>query len=371
LDVDFLTVFEAGVKDLFPQKKLVGCVSPNFENMVQEVYDSSWDEQRYGSHRWEVLGRWITGRISQKKVRESVDKARSEAVQKWQKAARGTWTPEKFITEWAGQTVWYLGKATGWSHLVSVLPESKAVDFFDDLVSKNGVPQPILQKHVQQYGPIKRGWRPILEAVRQAYFNCGFNIGEADEDAYWEKGRGQSYGSSYTQRWESNSKSWGSSPSWDAKDDRRSRVYDYESWEKDAEPPVDECDENHADDRPETAHPSRSPSRERYENDQPNDDDGPPCSDENWDQDADIPHYCPPDNTQKDRWHWSRSRSRSRDARSREGHQRQQGQRSESRPKSGGFGYREECTDTEDEQHADASGPSPRIGLRGSLRPRS
>merc|ERR1712129_370997 len=107
------------------------------------------------------MGKVVTQKTAQKKVRDALDTAREEVV----KSAPATL--EAFISSWIQGTIEHMAKAGG--NPKSSLSEVDAVRLFDTMVQEGGgLPLPLVQA---AGGTPPRGWREITNAVSLVYAN--------------------------------------------------------------------------------------------------------------------------------------------------------------------------------------------------------
>lgn len=165
-DTDFLLVVDAGIKDLFPRYVIQDVPQWAFEQTVLRASDRACDVQRYWSYRWETIQREVTGKVTQKKVRDACDSGREVAYERTL-GAQGKGQSggvEAFVFIWASAAITSLARVTQ-GDPASLLPEEQAVRVFQALVQEGGLPLPL----VQEEGVPPKDWPAVAQAVAEAY----------------------------------------------------------------------------------------------------------------------------------------------------------------------------------------------------------
>mmetsp|Transcript_46506 Transcript_46506/g.104546 ORF Transcript_46506/g.104546 Transcript_46506/m.104546 type:complete len:307 (-) Transcript_46506:149-1069(-) len=155
---DFLLCVDAGVKDYFPSRLFTGVPQQVFEQTVLQAADRAFDEQRYWNVRWETIQRAVTGKGTQKKVREALDSARAEAV------AQGPEKVEDFVSSWIQGAMNALAKATQ-GNPADTLPVETCVSLFQSLIQDGCLPL----KLAMTDGIPPRGWPTLSQMITDAY----------------------------------------------------------------------------------------------------------------------------------------------------------------------------------------------------------
>mmetsp|Transcript_143662 Transcript_143662/g.374181 ORF Transcript_143662/g.374181 Transcript_143662/m.374181 type:complete len:305 (+) Transcript_143662:56-970(+) len=177
---DFLFCVDAGVKEHFPGHLLSRVPQQAFEQCVLQATDRAFDEQRYWTYRWDTIQKVITGKMTQKKVREALDAARAETVQ------AGMENVGAFVSAWIAATVRLLATATQGDPR-GCIEEQTACALFHALIQEGALPIQL----VNEEGLPPVGWPGVDSMVTQAYSEFGAGEHEAATPC---KGRGNGKG---------------------------------------------------------------------------------------------------------------------------------------------------------------------------------
>eukprot|EP00401_Gymnodinium_catenatum_P067457 CAMPEP_0117525532 /NCGR_PEP_ID=MMETSP0784-20121206/35817_1 /TAXON_ID=39447 /ORGANISM="" /LENGTH=371 /DNA_ID=CAMNT_0005321729 /DNA_START=40 /DNA_END=1155 /DNA_ORIENTATION=+ len=168
VQADFLLVVDAGVKELFPAPIIGVIPRQEFEQTVLQASDRAYDEQRYWTFRWETVQRCVLGKITQKKVRESLDTGRQEAykatVGLGADAATQGGLVQTFVSVWVTQTVNELANLSGGDPCAFLTPDY-STQLFYRLLQEGGFPQQI----IDQEGYPENDWQLCEDAIVAAY----------------------------------------------------------------------------------------------------------------------------------------------------------------------------------------------------------
>ncbi|CAE8607604.1 unnamed protein product, partial [Polarella glacialis] len=129
--VDFLMVFDAAIKELFPKHVLAHVPAPSFERCVLQAHDRAFEEQRFAPMLWEVLFTKLPDKSTKNRVYNAVEAARKEAAISG--TSNGGNPVEEFTSAWLGFSIQKLRAECG-AMLESVLPPHVAAEIFHGLI---------------------------------------------------------------------------------------------------------------------------------------------------------------------------------------------------------------------------------------------
>jgi len=153
---DFLLCLDAGVKESFPPRIVGRMQQAEFEQLVLGAYDRAFDEQRFCPILSEAVPQVVSGPKIKKKVWNSVDTGRKDAV------ATGTVDVDEFTTQWINASVGHLAQATQGSPKDTMEPEL-CTQLFTVLLEGNGLPLSLMMEGA--VAPVHL----VEEAVTAAY----------------------------------------------------------------------------------------------------------------------------------------------------------------------------------------------------------
>lgn len=130
---DFLLILDAGIKDNFPGHLLHGLSQLEFEQAVLAAYEKAFDEQRFCPILSDCVSATVTGPKIKKKVWNSLDAGRKEAV------ASEAITVEDFTTTWIGSSVAHLSQSSQGSP-ESTMPPEQCSQLFVALLEGGALP---------------------------------------------------------------------------------------------------------------------------------------------------------------------------------------------------------------------------------------
>lgn len=125
--VDFTWVVATAFRNFLSRPEIMTIPDEEFNQVFMKETALGLDCSRYYSWAAYVLKKIITGKASQKKVRDAVDNSREELLK------QSIDTADAFVTAWITGTVKALGKDIG-----NVLPKATALNLFQSLVKEGG-----------------------------------------------------------------------------------------------------------------------------------------------------------------------------------------------------------------------------------------
>jgi len=125
--VDFTWVVGAAFRAFLNRPEIATISDEDFNAVFFKETAMGLDCSRYYSWGAYVLKKIITGKASQKKVRDALDNSREELLK------QNMETADAFVTAWITGTVTALGKDIG-----NVLPKSTAINLFESFVKEGG-----------------------------------------------------------------------------------------------------------------------------------------------------------------------------------------------------------------------------------------
>jgi len=131
--VDFLVVFDAAVKDLFPGKKMRYVKQTDFETWCLMAYSRAFDEQRIFPLLSEIIPTVISGPKLKRKVWTAVEEGRKHAVNMWPPNA------EDFAKEWINKAVKLIAEESQGNPALT-LETPGFIQLFLSLLNANALP---------------------------------------------------------------------------------------------------------------------------------------------------------------------------------------------------------------------------------------
>jgi len=169
--VDFLLCIDAGIKETFPGHLLRNLQQHDFEPLVLAAYDRAFDEQRFYPILSDAVPNVVSGPKIKKKVWNSVDAGRKEAV------ATGTEDAEEFTATWISQSIAHLAQASQGSPDGTMSSELCA-QLFHLLLEGGGLPMKMTQEQVPPT-------HLVDEAVSAGYLE---HAAQEEAEAAWSAG---------------------------------------------------------------------------------------------------------------------------------------------------------------------------------------
>lgn len=159
--VDWTFIVGLGIKAYCEVPDLTGVSDEEYMQQISQVTEATFDGCRYYSWSVQVLKDVVSGKTTQKRVREAIDKAREAVRSQCQQS------PQDFVSAWIHTTVAELKKAGGpRSCPTEDLPAATAVQLFSAMCEKGGgIPLALLVTP----GGLDAVWGEIQNSVGQAY----------------------------------------------------------------------------------------------------------------------------------------------------------------------------------------------------------
>jgi len=154
---DFLLCVDAGIKDHFPSYMLRGVSQLDFEQLVLAAYDRAFDEQRFWPILSEQVPNFVSGPKIKKKVWNSVDFGRKDAV------ASGITTVDEFTQHWINRAVAQLSQSS-YGSAEATIPMDACIKLFTALLEGGALPLSLTQE-----GAVAAPVHLVEEAVTAAY----------------------------------------------------------------------------------------------------------------------------------------------------------------------------------------------------------
>jgi len=141
LQVDFLMVVDAGVKELFPPFLLQHVPQLEFEQQVLSAHDRAFEEQRFAPMLWDTLFDRIEDKQHKTKIYNALEAGRKEAA-----THSGETNPvEDFVKAWVGCSLREVQSQCN-SPLDQALPSDMCRDIFHALFEAGALPLPLTQE---------------------------------------------------------------------------------------------------------------------------------------------------------------------------------------------------------------------------------
>jgi len=171
---DFLPVFFASIRELFPQVLLASVPSDDFEQTVLCAHDQAFEEQRFAMILHETVSTQIDNNKMKNRIYKALDAGRQEAAQ-MDLGASVVNPAEEFAWRWISASVNRI-KAEGGGWAEGLLQPPNAVWLFQTLIEAGAFPVSLIAAS----GPLPPKWPVVAKAVHAAYGS--------------DKGAGEAYG---------------------------------------------------------------------------------------------------------------------------------------------------------------------------------
>lgn len=160
MQVDFLMVVDAGVKELFPPYILQHVPQVVFEQQVLSAHDRAFEEQRFAPMLWDTLFERIEDKQQKTRIYNAMEAARKEAA-----TVTGEGNPvEDFVKAWVACSLREVQSQCGNLPLDQALPSDLCRDIFHALFEAGALPLPLTQE-----GQPPDGLIMIDQAIEDGY----------------------------------------------------------------------------------------------------------------------------------------------------------------------------------------------------------
>eukprot|EP00435_Cladocopium_sp_Y103_P036655 s2141_g9.t1 len=141
MQVDFLMVVDAGVKELFPPYILQHVPQVVFEQQVLSAHDRAFEEQRFAPMLWDTLFERIEDKQQKTRIYNAMEAARKEAA-----TVTGEGNPvEDFVKAWVACSLREVQSQCNLP-LEQALPSDLCRDIFHALFEAGALPLPLTQE---------------------------------------------------------------------------------------------------------------------------------------------------------------------------------------------------------------------------------